>query len=79
MAKNAQEESQTAGSGSNAELGIAMLDTPFTFGLQSRQIAIIEEMLDGGKAWQEIGRAIGWHPDTAKEYYRRLPSPERKG
>jgi hypothetical protein len=77
MAENTK-ENQAASSASNAELGIAMLDAPFTFGLQPRQIAIIERMLDDDKTWQEIGRAIGWHPDTAQEYYRRFPSPGRK-
>lgn len=30
----------------------------------------IERMLAEGRTWDEIGKAIGWHGPTAKDWYR---------
>ena len=37
----------------------------------------IERMLADGHSWNEIGEAIGWCPETAKEWYDRFEKPER--
>lgn len=41
-------------------------------GLEAQgHIPKIEAMLAEGKAWSEIGKAIGWHGPTAHEWYDR--------
>lgn len=40
------------------------------FGLvQQGHIQTVERMLDEGKRWDEIGKAINWCPDTARDWY----------
>ncbi len=42
------------------------------FGLRAQgHIPTIERMLDDGASWDAIGKAIGWHPPTAKLWYER--------
>ena len=42
------------------------------FGLRAQgHIPTIERMLGEGKSWDEIGSAIGWHSQTAKEWYEK--------
>ena len=42
------------------------------FGLrQQGHLPTVERMLADGKSWEEIGKAIGWCPITAKEFYER--------
>ncbi len=41
------------------------------FGLKNQgHISTIEKMLSENKSWDEIGKAINWCPDTAKEHYQ---------
>ena len=47
------------------------LNVVFLFGLQKKDIDIIERFLAEGKNWQEISNVIGWHDITAREYYER--------
>lgn len=51
------------------------------FGLRAQgHIPTIERMLSEGKSWDDIGRAIGWHGSTAKEWYaRELKRPVKRG
>jgi hypothetical protein len=40
------------------------------FGLrQQGHLPTIEQMLKEGKSWEEIGQAIRWDPETAKQWY----------
>jgi hypothetical protein len=40
------------------------------FGLRNQgHIPTIEKMLEEGKTWEEIGRAIRWDPFTAQQHY----------
>ena len=40
------------------------------FGLRAQgHLPTIERMLSEGRDWDEIGKAIGWCPDTAKAHY----------
>lgn len=40
-------------------------------GLEAQgHIPTVERMLAGGKTWDEIGKAIGWHGPTAQDWYR---------
>lgn len=49
-----------------------LLNVPILFGLEAQgKIPTIEKMLAEQKSWDEIGIAIGWMPDTAKEHYER--------
>ena len=49
---------------------IASGKIPIHFGLvQQGHIPLIEEMLNDGKTWDDIGKAIKWEPNTAKDYY----------
>lgn len=42
------------------------------FGLRAQgHIPTIERMLSEGADWHAIGRAIGWHADTARQWYER--------
>lgn len=53
-----------------------VLDVPFVFGLKAQgHIPTIERLLDEGVNWEEIGRAIGWCPRTAREHYERHARP----
>jgi hypothetical protein len=60
---------------------VELLDSKrVVFGLRAQgHIPTIEQMLAEGASWNEIGKAIGWHGPTAKEYYERyepsLPRP----
>ena len=38
-------------------------------------IPTVERMLADGRTWDEIGKEIGWHGPTVKEWYERF---ERK-
>lgn len=56
------------------ELADLMADTGLTikFGLEQQgHIPTIERMLSENRTWDEIGRAIGWHPATALDWYLR--------
>lgn len=44
----------------------------FAFGLRAQgHLPVIQRMLARGATWPEIGDAIGWCPDTAREWYER--------
>ena len=46
------------------------MNTPVVFGLlQQGHIPTIKIMLKDGATWKEIGKEIGWCPETAKEHY----------
>ncbi len=54
-----------------------LLDVPFKFGLRAQgHIPTVERMLSEGASWSEIGRAIGWDGDTARDFYERFGSDE---
>lgn len=36
---------------------------------QQGHLPTVERMLAEGATWDEIGKAIGWHGPTAKEWY----------
>lgn len=63
------------------ELSEALKDVPVAFGLRAQgHLPTIEAMLREGCTWTEIGRAIRWDPDTAREWYGResaTPDPEQ--
>lgn len=45
-------------------------DTPIQFGLrQQGHMPTIARMLAEGATWEAIGKAIGWTPDAAREWY----------
>ena len=47
-----------------------LMNTPVRFGLyQQGHIPVIERMLADGRTWEDIGKKIGWCPETAKEHY----------
>lgn len=47
-----------------------ILNVPVLFGLEQQgHIPTIQRMLGEGKSWDEIGREIGWCPETAREWY----------
>jgi hypothetical protein len=47
-----------------------IMNAPVVFGLQQQgHIPTIEKMLKEGATWEEIGKEIGWCPETAKEHY----------
>jgi hypothetical protein len=47
-------------------------NTPIKFGLRAQgHIPTIERMLASGSSWEAIGKAIGWDPQAAKEWYYR--------
>lgn len=49
-----------------------IMNAPIAFGLQAQgHIDTIARMLEENRSWEEIGRAIGWCPITAKEHYER--------
>ena len=49
------------------------------FGLKAQgHIPTIERMLAAGDSWNEIGKAIGWDPETAKQHYERTSTIEIK-
>lgn len=49
-----------------------LLNMPVLFGLEAQgHIPTIEKMLAENKTWDEIGKNIGWMPDTAQEHYER--------
>jgi hypothetical protein len=48
----------------------ALLDSArFTFGIQPDTEAILVEMLSAGASWPEIGRVVGWDPDTLRTFW----------
>jgi hypothetical protein len=52
------------------ELMKVLEGVPVQIGLrQQGHIPTVERMLAAGKSWDEIGRAIGWHGPTAKQWY----------
>jgi hypothetical protein len=58
--------------GSTDEGWEAVMRTPVVFGLRAQgHIPTIERMLAEGASWPEIGDAIGWCPDTAREWFKR--------
>lgn len=45
---------------------------PVKFGLRAQgHLPTIERMLADGAGWDAIGSAIGWHGDTARQWYER--------
>ena len=47
-----------------------LMNAPILFGLKAQgHIPTIERMLENGATWKEIGKKIGWCPETAKEDY----------
>lgn len=47
-----------------------IMNAPVVSGLlQQGHIPTIEKMLKEGATWEEIGKEIGWCPETAKEQY----------
>ena len=49
-----------------------LMNAPILFGLKAQgHIPTIERMLKDGATWKEIGKKIGWYPETAKEDYER--------
>lgn len=54
--------------------------TSFAFGLRAQgHLPTIERMLADGKAWNDIGKEIGWHPETAQRFYaREVATPTAK-
>jgi hypothetical protein len=48
-----------------------ILNAPVRIGLVAQgHIPTIEKMLAKNKSWAEIGAAIHWEPNTAKEWYQ---------
>lgn len=46
------------------------MNAPVVFGLlRQGHIPTIEKMIKDGATWEEIGKEIGWCPETAKEHY----------
>lgn len=57
-----------------------LMNTPILFGLKAQgHIPTIERMLKEGATWKEIGKKIGWCPETAKEDYGRYVKDIQKG
>jgi hypothetical protein len=53
-------------------------NSKFVFGLVNQgHIPTIEKMLKESKTWDEIGKQIGWCPNTAKEYYEKYLQNEK--
>ena len=49
-----------------------LMNTRVLFGLKAQgHLPTIERMLENGATWEEIGKKIGWCPETAKEDYER--------
>jgi hypothetical protein len=47
-----------------------LMNAPVLFGLARQgHLPTIERMLAAGATWEEIGKEIGWCPETAKEHY----------
>jgi hypothetical protein len=47
-----------------------LLDRKVRFGLREQgHLPLIEAMLREGSSWDEIGRKIGWDPETARKFY----------
>jgi hypothetical protein len=62
----------------------ALLHTPLVVGLRAQgHLPTIERMLGEGASWSDIGRAIGWHGPTAREWYERettaTPAQQQEG
>ncbi len=56
-----------------------LLNMPVLFGLEAQgHIPTIEQMLSENKTWDEIGKTIGWLPDTAQEHYERYKKRRSK-
>ena len=49
-----------------------LLAAKVKFGLRAQgHFPIIEKMIAENRSWEEIGKAIGWDGNTAKEYWNR--------
>jgi hypothetical protein len=60
------------GSGSTPDPVDEFRSAKVVFGLRAQgHIPTIERMLAEGASWPEIGDAICWCPDTAREWYER--------
>ena len=47
------------------------MNSKVVFGLKAQgHIPIIQKMLKNHRSWKEIGKKIGWCPDTAKKHYK---------
>ena len=47
-----------------------IMNAQVRFGLkQQGHLPTIEKMLKNNATWEEIGKAINWDPETAKEHY----------
>lgn len=63
---------QSEGNASMAFEDLVPKNGRILFGLEAQgHIPTVEEALREGADWQEIGRRIGWHGETAREYYQR--------
>lgn len=52
------------------EIADALDNAKIVFGLEAQgHIPTIEAMRADGKSWYEVGRKIGWEPDTAERHY----------
>lgn len=51
-----------------------LLNARVTFGLQPDDRQKVANLLAEGKEWKEIGKIIGWEPNTLRQYYERSPS-----
>ena len=58
-----------------SELPQEVLNARVSFGLKPGHVETIETMLAEGAGWGAIGKAIGWHGPTAKEYFERHKAP----
>jgi hypothetical protein len=48
------------------------------FGLQQQgHLPTIEKMLGAGESWDAIGKAIGWDPATASDWYNKALQEEK--
>lgn len=57
------------------ELGDALKSSgmKIKFGLRAQgHIPTVRRMLAAGASWDEIGREIGWHGDTARKWFERV-------
>jgi hypothetical protein len=53
-------------------------DVPVTLGLSAKKRARVAALLAEGRTWPEIGRDVGWEPNTLREFYEaRKEGPER--
>ena len=54
-----------------------MGNMPVVFGLKNQgHIPTVEKMLKEGKSWGEIGKALNWDGETARQHYEWHKNPK---